>query len=272
MATAAARCLEYLLAASPEAVACGEVASVLRDRGRKGKCTCRRSIKECPVWGPLFASPDTLDGMSHEELSRALLAQDRGAHAILVELDQDRLALGRRPVSPCQCARGRLHARASRARPARGLLVRGEEGRPARRAPAAAAALGVGGTRLVGREPRLRAVRPQYPDRYMRLRYEDLARAPGEEMQGLFAKLVPGVRVAPPRRSARATTGISSMATACARRTCLSPRSGKTQRGSATCRASTARSSRSSPLRSAGATATLKSRERARRTRVGALA
>ncbi len=25
-------------------------------------------IKECPVWGPLFASPDTLDGMSHEAL------------------------------------------------------------------------------------------------------------------------------------------------------------------------------------------------------------
>ena len=68
--------LEYLLAASPEAVACGEVASVLRDRDRKGKCTCRRPIRECPVWGPLFASPDTLDGMSHESLSRALAAQD----------------------------------------------------------------------------------------------------------------------------------------------------------------------------------------------------
>ena len=32
----------------------------------------------------------------------------------------------------------------------------------------------------------------QYPDRYMRLRYEDLARAPRDEIQGLFAKLVPG--------------------------------------------------------------------------------
>jgi hypothetical protein len=29
------------------------------------------------------------------------------------------------------------------------------------------------------------------PDRYVRLRYEDLARSPGEEMRGLFAKLVP---------------------------------------------------------------------------------
>jgi hypothetical protein len=31
--------LEYLLAASPKVVACGEVASVLRERGRKGECT-----------------------------------------------------------------------------------------------------------------------------------------------------------------------------------------------------------------------------------------
>ena len=77
--------LEYLLAASPEAVACGEVASVLRDRDRKGKCTCRRPIRECPVWGPLFASPDTLDGMSHESLSRALATQDGDAHAILID-------------------------------------------------------------------------------------------------------------------------------------------------------------------------------------------
>ena len=65
--------LEYLLAASPETVACGEVASVLRDRDRKGNCTCGRSINECPVWGRPFASPCTLDGMSHEDLSRVLL-------------------------------------------------------------------------------------------------------------------------------------------------------------------------------------------------------
>ena len=32
--------LEYLLAASPEVIACGEVASVLREGGRKAKCTC----------------------------------------------------------------------------------------------------------------------------------------------------------------------------------------------------------------------------------------
>jgi hypothetical protein len=32
-----------------------------------------------------------------------------------------------------------------------------------------------------------------YPDQYLRLRYEDLVRAPSEVMQGLVAKLLPGV-------------------------------------------------------------------------------
>jgi hypothetical protein len=41
--------------------------------------------QECPVWGPLLASPETLDGMTHEALSRALVAQDRDAHALLID-------------------------------------------------------------------------------------------------------------------------------------------------------------------------------------------
>ena len=183
--------LEYLLAASPEAVACGEVASVLRDRDRKGKCTCRRPIRECPVWGPLFASPDTLDGMSHEDLSRAF-SRKAGRACHPDRLDQDSLALGRRPVSPCQCAWGRLHARASGARPARRRLVWGEEGRQARRPPAAAAALGSAALGWWIANLACELFGSKYPDRYVRLRYEDLARAPGDEMQGLFAKLVPG--------------------------------------------------------------------------------
>src|SRR5215468_9937032 len=77
--------LEYLLAASPMVIACGEVASVLRERGRKGKCTCGRKVKLCPVWGPFLTSTETLDGMTHEGLSRALIARDGGAHAVLVD-------------------------------------------------------------------------------------------------------------------------------------------------------------------------------------------
>jgi len=116
--------LEYLLAASPKVVACGEVASVLRERRRKGKCTCGREVRLCPVWGPLLASTETLDGMTHERLARALLAQDGGAHAVLV--DSSKTA---------------WHSAAVR---------------------------------------------------YLRLRYEDLARSPAETTRRLLAEILPG--------------------------------------------------------------------------------
>ena len=230
--------LEYLLAASPKTVACGEVASVLRDRDRKGKCTCRRPINECPVWGPLFASPDTLDGMSHEDLSRALLAQDRGAHAILinstktawrsaavpfrlagalggdftlVHLVRDPRAVawsgvkksGRRaPVRCCRYARLRRHS-------AGGSRTSAASCSP-RNIPTAICA---SATRISPARPatKCRACSPS-------------------------SCLGPS---GPPRRSADTTTGISSMATACARES-LSARSEKMQRGSATCLAFTA--------------------------------
>ena len=184
--------LEYLLAASPETVACGEVASVLRDRDRKGKCTCRRGVKECPVWGPLFASPDTLDGMSHEDLSRALLAQDRDAHAILIDSTK---TAWRSAIVPFRLASALggdftlVHlVRDPRAVAWSGVKKAGRRGtRPLLPLRSASAALGWWVANLA-----CELFASQYPDRYVRLRYEDLARAPGDEMQSLFAKLVPG--------------------------------------------------------------------------------
>ena len=151
--------LEYLLAASPEAVACGEVASVLRDRDRKGKCTCRRPISECPVWGPLFASPDTLDGMSHESLSRALVAQDRDAHAILIDSTKTAWRSAAVPFRLASALGGDftlVHlVRDPRAVAWSGVKKAGRRGaRPL--LPLRSAS---GCTRLVDREPRLRAVR-----------------------------------------------------------------------------------------------------------------
>jgi hypothetical protein len=180
--------LEYLLAASPKVVACGEVASVLRERGRKGKCTCGREVRLCPVWGPLLASTETLDGMTGPRLAGTGWRCIRRAGRFL----KDRLALGRRPLSSRPGAWASLQARASGARSARGLLVGGEEVGTSRRAPAHAAPLGIGGTRLVGREPRLRTVRPRLSGPLSALRYEDLARSPAETTRRLLAEILPG--------------------------------------------------------------------------------
>ena len=182
---------DYLLAASPAAVACGEVASVLRDRDRKVKCTCGRGVKECPVWGPLFASTGTLDGISHEDLTRALVAQDRDAHAILIDSTK---TAWRSAAVPFRLARvlgedfTLVHlVRDPRAVAWSGVKKAGRRGtRPLLPLRSASAALGWGianlACELFGRN---------HPDRYVRLRYEDLVRSPDAEMRGLFAKLVP---------------------------------------------------------------------------------
>ena len=184
--------LEYLLAASPEAVACGEVASVLRDRDRKGKCTCRREIAECPVWGPLLASPETLDGMDHAALAGALVAQDRGAHAILIDSTKTAWRSGAAPFRLASALGADFQlvhlVRDPRAVAWSGVKKAGRRSeRPLLPLRSAAAALGWWvaniACELFGRK---------YPDRYVRLRYEDLARSPAEEMRGLFANLAPG--------------------------------------------------------------------------------
>jgi len=183
--------LEYLLAASPKVVACGEVASVLRERGRKGKCTCGREVRLCPLWGPLLASTETLDGMTHERLARALVAQDGGAHAVLV--DSSKTAWHSAAV-PFRLARELgpdfrlVHlVRDPRAVSWSAVKKSGRRGtRPLMPLRSGSAALGWWVANLAcerfGR---------RYPDRYLRVRYEDLARAPAETMRRLLAEILP---------------------------------------------------------------------------------
>jgi hypothetical protein len=184
--------LEYLLAANPKVVACGEVASVLRERGRKVKCTCGRQVTLCPVWGPLLASTETLDGMTHERLARALLAQDGGAHAILI--DSSKTAWHSAAV-PFRLAKelGRdfrlVHlVRDPRAVSWSAVKKSGRRGtRPLMPLRSGSAALGWWVANLACEQ-----FGRAYPDRYVRVRYEDLARAPAETMRGLFAEILPG--------------------------------------------------------------------------------
>lgn len=184
--------LEYLLAASPKVVACGEVASVLRERGRKGKCTCGREVRLCPLWGPLLASTETLDGMTHERLARALVAQDGGAHAVLVDSSKTAwlsAAVPFRLASELGQDFRLVHlVRDPRAVSWSAVKKSGRRGtRPLMPLRSGFAALGWWVANLAcERFGRL------YPDRYLRVRYEDLARAPGETMRRVFAEIVPG--------------------------------------------------------------------------------
>jgi hypothetical protein len=183
--------LEYLLASSPEVIACGEVVSVPRERGRKTKCTCGQLARDCPVWGPLQTSPAALDGWTHERLTLALLERVCGAHAVMVESSKtpwNSVAVPFRLHRKLGANFQLLHiVRDPRAVSWSAIKKAGRKGkRPLMALRGSVAALSWSVSNLAcalfGR---------MHPDRYIQIRYEDLAQNPGAVMQELFAKLMP---------------------------------------------------------------------------------
>jgi hypothetical protein len=184
--------LEYLLAASPEIVACGEVSSVLNQRGRKEDCTSGKSAAACPVRGPLQRDPAALDGWSHERLALALLDESGGRYAALVDSSKTPWNALRAPFR-LRRALGKdftlVHlTRDPRAVSWSAVTKAGRQGtRPLSALRASGAALGWTASNLA-----CEAFGRAYPGQYLQLRYEDLVHAPSEVMQRLVAKLLPG--------------------------------------------------------------------------------
>jgi len=77
--------LEYLFTGCTELVACGEVASVIRDRLKKKQCTCGRRSEACPIWGQVLSSDASLSEKTHEALTLALLARAEKRYDLMVD-------------------------------------------------------------------------------------------------------------------------------------------------------------------------------------------
>jgi Sulfotransferase family len=185
--------LEYLLTASPHVLACGEVTSVLREHDSKNRCTCGERITHCPVWGPVFGKSGRLDGMTHESLIEALASQDCGTHAILIDSSKTAwrslatpFRLGRHfgqdfqflhLVRDPRAVSWSLVKKAAR----RGL-------RPFALVRCMTAALAWSLANLA-----CEVFGWRYPDRYLRVSYEDVARSPRKAMGDLCARLAPGL-------------------------------------------------------------------------------
>jgi hypothetical protein len=189
--------LEYLLATHPKVLACGEVASAVRERGRKERCTCGRLAKDCKVWGPLQISPQAADGLTHEELALALLDRASETYAIMVDSSKTPWRQARAPFRLRRDLGNRfflLHiVRDPRGVSWSAVKKAGRQGtRPLAALRSAAAALGWSlanlACELFGR---------RYPEQYVRLRYEDLAQDPNAVMQRLFRVLLPGAEWRP---------------------------------------------------------------------------
>jgi hypothetical protein len=77
--------VEYLMTASPQVIACGEVASAARERMKKTRCTCGEITKDCPIWGSFVETSCRSGSWSHQNLTVALLKFVSDDYAVLVD-------------------------------------------------------------------------------------------------------------------------------------------------------------------------------------------
>jgi hypothetical protein len=188
--------LEYLLTASPEVVACGEVSAALHRHPKKKNCTCGKPISDCPVWGEVSCK---LDGSTHRDLTLALLEQVESKHAVI--LDSSKTAWGSATVPfGFRRALGEHFFLVHLVRDPRAVCwsaVRRAERRSDRLNGALRCAFTTLGwwTANLACELFSRI----YPDQYARLCYEDLTRAPRESVSRLLTVL--GVKGRPQFRA-----------------------------------------------------------------------
>jgi hypothetical protein len=187
--------LEYLLTANAGVVGCGEVAAVVRRRpNNKRNCTCGRKAKQCPVWHFFDPRADAAQSSwSHADLSSALLERFSDRYTVMIDssktswdatgapfalrrqLGEDFLFLHivRDPRAVCWSAIRRSDRRASG--PTNHFLR------------SAWTTFGWWAANLT-----CEAFRRLHPNQYLRIRYEDLARSPTDELHRLFERILPG--------------------------------------------------------------------------------
>ena len=79
--------LEYLLTSHPALVACGEVQRSVRkfDVKRERLCTCGQKLPVCPVWGPFRRRWDELKELPVDDLTLALLECVSTEYEVMVD-------------------------------------------------------------------------------------------------------------------------------------------------------------------------------------------
>lgn len=185
---------EALLAANPKLVACGETVNVLRQEPNE-VCGCGRQSINCPLWGPLLASPERLKSWSHCELDLTLLDKILATKRVMIDSsktawsefavpfqlgrvlgkDFQLVHLVRDPRAVCWSI---IRGNATETLPQRGRLNR-----------AARCIYGVLGWSVANLACEFFGHR--YPKQYRRVRYEDLARKPRETLDKTLADIMP---------------------------------------------------------------------------------
>jgi hypothetical protein len=186
--------LEYLLTGCTELVACGEVASVVRDRLKKQQCTCGRRSQACPIWSQVLSADAPLSGKTHEALTLALLARVRKRYDLMV--DSTKTALGH-ALAPFRLRRALgddfllVHLVRDPRAVAWSAIKKTERRNMTVNRPlyCARVALAWSAANLACEMFGL-----LHPKRYLRLRYEDFVAAPRGTVQQILQRVSPGAK------------------------------------------------------------------------------
>lgn len=184
--------LEYLLTGCTELVACGEIASVVRDRLKKKQCTCGRRSEACPIWSQVLASGAPLAEKTHEALTLALLMRAGKRHDLMVDSTKTaadhalapfrlRRALGKDFLLVHLVRDPRAVAWSAIKKTVRRRMTVNRPLYCARLALAWSAANLA--CEIFGR---------RYPNQYLRIRYEDFVAAPRATLDRIFQRVLPG--------------------------------------------------------------------------------
>ncbi len=186
--------LEYLLTGCTELVACGEVASVVRDRLKKQQCTCGRRSQACPIWSQVLSSDAPLSEKTHEALTLALLARLGKRYDLMV--DSTKTASGH-ALAPFRLRRalGRDFLLIHLVRDPRAVAwsaIKKTERRSMmvnRPLYCARVALAWSAANLACEMFGL-----LHPTRYLRLRYEDFVATPRKSLDQILQRVSPGAK------------------------------------------------------------------------------
>ncbi len=191
--------LEALLTTYPDVLACGEIVGCLRSPRDRG-CTCGLSREQCRIWGPIYDQPQGPRHMNHTELTCALLERANGRYDYMIDSSKTAWGLFGAPFRLRGVLEDRFHL-IHIVRDPRGVCwsnVRRTRRQRAVRLPLLhhlKTSIGWWAANLSCELFRLR-----YPERYTRVRYDDLARSYETVLSSLRASL--GIEPAPRTKSA----------------------------------------------------------------------
>jgi hypothetical protein len=191
--------LEYLLTGFPLLAACGEVAASLRRQTKKKKCTCGREVARCPIWGFLVRTPRIRkEGWDHSRLILTLLENASSSYRVVVDSSKTTWGSTTTPFRLSKRLRDRfqlVHIVRNPSAVCWSVIKKDtRQGRTSQNSCLRYISVTIGWWVA---NLSCEIFRYFYPERYLRIRYEDLVACPESHVRRILHTMLPREAAAP---------------------------------------------------------------------------